>query len=160
MARTDNHVDLFLVAPDANGARSTYWQDDGLDWRPWFDLSCDTPIDRRQVVTAATRDEDHLDIFVVDSRGIIQSQHWKASPESPWQGSTATGTSPIARTEQGVSLAQTADTPPAVHTQTVDLGRGRALRQPQLRGRRTPGLRPRAPRPAIQGFHCDRYRQP
>ncbi len=94
VARGTGHVDLFVAR--SNGVYTTWWDEKfpgplAGGWQPWFPIG--TPADAPpagSVVTALSRDSDHVDLFVVraDTSGVsrVYSTRWDASSPGPLIG--------------------------------------------------------------------------
>ncbi|HWW03560.1 MAG TPA: hypothetical protein VNZ64_27905 [Candidatus Acidoferrum sp.] len=84
VARTQNHVDLFVIGFD-NAVWSTWWEQ-GPGWSPWFQIHPETVFDHttQQIATVA-RTNDHVDLFVIGFDNAVWSTWWEAGPGwSPW----------------------------------------------------------------------------
>lgn len=79
--RTPGHVDLF--ATDADGImRSIWWDQDapaGYRAEGWMEIHNEMRCPPGAPVAASWANEDHLDIFVTDHSGAIQTTFWDAN---------------------------------------------------------------------------------
>jgi hypothetical protein len=83
--RDATHLDAF--ATDGSGAViSSYWQSDGQNWRPWFQIHPETKTTPGTQVTARYKDASHIDAFTTDSSGAVISSYWQSDGQSwrPW----------------------------------------------------------------------------
>jgi hypothetical protein len=84
--RTPGHVDLF--ATDKDGIVCTIWwdQDEPAGYRPegWIEIHGEMRCPPGAPVAASWGNEDHLDIFVTDRFGAVQSTYWDDN-EGGWR---------------------------------------------------------------------------
>jgi hypothetical protein len=75
LSRTSDHLDLFTVGLDG-AVWSSWWHDDDIGWRPWFQIHPETRFAPNSRVTAITRSPDHIDLFVTGLNGAVWSSWW------------------------------------------------------------------------------------
>ena len=83
VSRNSTHVDLFVL--DEKGiVWSSWWQNDGQGWRPWFPVNPGTNFPNYAQLTAVSRNSDHVDLFVTDNNGVVWSCWWH-DDEKGWR---------------------------------------------------------------------------
>ncbi|MBV9647440.1 MAG: hypothetical protein JO043_08260 [Candidatus Eremiobacteraeota bacterium] len=80
---SDSHLDVFII--DVQGVLQSIWWDRSAatGYRPegWFPIHPEHRFPPGAPVTAVWANQDHLDLFVVDSQGVVQSIWWdRAEP--------------------------------------------------------------------------------
>jgi hypothetical protein len=86
LARTSGHVDLFVIGFD-NAVWSSWWEGDAIGWRPWFQIHHETVFDHTtQKITALSRTQAHVDLFVIGFDNVIWSSWWEGDAIGwrPW----------------------------------------------------------------------------
>lgn len=79
VARESEHLDLFIVGLDGR-VWSAWWHGAGDPggWRPWFTVPGDARFDPSQRVAVVARRSDHVDLFCIDTNGVVWSAWWHA----------------------------------------------------------------------------------
>jgi hypothetical protein len=87
VARRADHLDLFVTG--FNGAIwSSWWHEDDLGWRDWFQIHPETVFRQDRPVAAVARMPEHMDIFRVGFDGAVWSSWWHGEGDPggwrPW----------------------------------------------------------------------------
>jgi hypothetical protein len=84
-ARREDHLDVFKVGFDG-AVWSSWWHDDGQNWRPWFQIHPETVFRQDRPVTAVARVPEHIDLFRVGLDGAVWSSWWHDDDQNwrPW----------------------------------------------------------------------------
>jgi hypothetical protein len=83
VSRTESHVDLFVIGNDG-AVWSCWWEPDQALWRRWFQIHPETVFRHDQRLTAVSRNEDHVDLFVIGHDGAVWSTYWH-SDQNDWR---------------------------------------------------------------------------
>ena len=112
LGRRPDHLDLFKVGFDG-AVWTSWWHDDGLGWRDWYQIHSQTVFSQQAAVTALARQSDHIDLFIAGFDGRIWSSWWhddgqgwrdwfKIRPEKRFQKTTQV--TAVSRSEEHVDL--------------------------------------------------------
>jgi hypothetical protein len=115
VSRDANHIDLFVVGFDG-GIYHNFWVA-GTGWDAWHSIPephGGATVPQRSVVTAVSRDANHIDLFVVGFDGGIYHNFWAA--DSGWDTWHS-----IPEPHGGATVPQQSVVTALAHRQRIDL---------------------------------------
>ena len=85
VSRSTDKLDIFVVGTDG-GVYTAAWEPDFADgWHGWWRIGS-IVVPQGAMVGAVVRSADHLDIFVTDIHGAIQTAAWEPDFADGWHG--------------------------------------------------------------------------
>lgn len=110
VCQSPNHIDLFVIGPD-NGLWSTWWDANPANgqWPAWFPIGARN-LNTRYQVSACSRTNGRLDVFLIQGDGQVLTTHWDADPsKGQWPNWTPLNGQPITYGETCPAIARKPD---------------------------------------------------